>query len=139
MGTDAQLVLIILAVTDVDRSAAFYRQAFGWSQHVDEPVYAELELPGGMRLGLYERHGFGRNTGEVPTPVPKGAITGSELYVRVSDLAIAMRRLEDAGARALSPRAARPWGDEAAYYADPDGNVVVVATPLAPVTPQRHS
>lgn len=36
-------------------------------------------------------------------------------------------RLEELGARALSPMALRDWGDEAAYFADPDGNVVVIA------------
>ncbi len=32
-----------------------------------------------------------------------------------------------AGARELSPLAPRDWGDEAAYFADPDGNVLAVA------------
>jgi len=36
--------------------------------------------------------------------------------------------------RLLSPLAARPWGHEAAYFADPDGNVVVVARPLRGAT-----
>ena len=47
------------------------------------------------------------------------------------DLPSAVARLEAAGARALSALAARPWGDEAAYFADPCGNVIVVARPLA--------
>ncbi len=68
--------IVIFAVEDVERSAAFYRQAFAWTARVSTPVYVELET---------------------------------------------------AGARCLSPRAVRPWGDEAAYYADPDGNVIAVA------------
>ena len=39
----------------------------------------------------------------------------------------AIERLVRAGARELSPLAVRPWGDEAAYFADPSGNVLVVA------------
>src|SRR5207244_3574714 len=35
-----------------------------------------------------------------------------------------------AGARPLSPRAPRVWGDEAAYFADPDGHVVAVSRHL---------
>ncbi|MBI2932661.1 MAG: VOC family protein, partial [Planctomycetes bacterium] len=42
----------------------------------------------------------------------------------------AIARIEATGARLLSARAPRPWGDEAAYYADPDGNVVVLARRL---------
>jgi len=40
------------------------------------------------------------------------------------------RFLEAAGARLLSAAAPRDWGDEAAYFADPDGNVLVVARPV---------
>ena len=38
--------------------------------------------------------------------------------------AIAPAKVEDL------PAAPRDWGDEAAYFADPDGNVLVVARPL---------
>jgi hypothetical protein len=38
--------------------------------------------------------------------------------------------MEQAGARELSPLRRRDWSDEAAYFADPSGNVLVVARPL---------
>lgn len=120
-------VLTILAVDDVARARAFYGAAFGWAVAVDVPVYVELALPGGMRLGLYERVGFGRNTGQVPARVPSGELAPTELYFQSDDLEAACARLEAAGARLLSARAARPWGDEVAYYADPDGNVLALA------------
>jgi catechol-2,3-dioxygenase len=63
---------VALAVSDVERAYAFYREIFGWESH-----------------------------------------------------------LECAGARRLSPRQQRGWGDEAAYFADPDGNVFAVAARLA--------
>jgi len=126
----ARHVLTILAVENLERAARFYAGAFGWRQVVDAPVYAELELPGGLRLGLYEREAFGRNTGRVPARTPPGELAPTELYFHVDDLADAIARLERAGARPLSARAPRDWGDEAAYFADPDGNVVVVARPL---------
>ena len=58
-----KLVLTLLAVDDVQRSAAFYTTAFWWDVTVDAPTYVELALPGGMRIGLYRRDGFARNTG----------------------------------------------------------------------------
>jgi catechol 2,3-dioxygenase-like lactoylglutathione lyase family enzyme len=122
-------VLTILAVDDVARATAFYRDAFGWPETVAVPIYAELALPGGMRLGLYARDGFARNTGRAPARVPAGHLTATELYLHVDDLDGAIGRLRAAGAAELSPRARRDWGDDAAYFADPDGNVVVVATP----------
>lgn len=130
--SEAHHVLTILAVADLARSVAFYREAFGWPARVEVPVYVELALPDGRGLGLYARDGFARNVGQTPVLHAPDRIGGTELYFHVDDLDGATRRLEAAGALVLSPRAARDWGDEAAYYADPDGNVVVVARPGGP-------
>ncbi len=130
--SDARLALVIVAVGDLSRAVAFWRAAIECTPRVEVPVYVELGLPGGLALGLYERQGFGRNTGQVPVQAEPGAILPTELYFRCDDLDAAIARLEGAGARCLSPRARRDWGDEAAYYADPDGNVVVVARAAAP-------
>jgi uncharacterized glyoxalase superfamily protein PhnB len=62
-----------------------------------------------------------------PERCPHGAITATELYLHVDDLDAAIERLRAAGASELAPAAPRPWGDTAAYYADPDGNVIAVA------------
>lgn len=129
MTTPARHILTILAVNDLERSRTFYNSAFGWPLRVDVPVYVEYALPGGQGLGLYRREGFARNTGLAPAAVPAGAITATEIYLRVEDLPAAVATLGAAGARLLSPAAPRDWGDEAAYFADPDGNVLAVARP----------
>lgn len=123
-------ILTILAVSDLERAVRFYRDAFGWPARVEVPVYVELVLPDGRGLGLYRREGFAQNVGQAPAVLQDGAITGTEIYLHCADLGEATARLEAAGARCLSERAPRPWGDEAAYYADPDGNVLVIARPL---------
>lgn len=123
-------VLTVLAVEDLAVSLAFYRAAFAWELAVDTPVYAELTLPGGQRLGLYAREGFGRNIGRAPARIDRDAIAPCELYFYSDDLDAAIAAMQSAGARQLSPLAARPWGDEAAYFADPGGNVLVLARPL---------
>jgi catechol 2,3-dioxygenase-like lactoylglutathione lyase family enzyme len=129
-----RLDIVILAVTDLPRSVAFWCEAFELSPRVQAPSYVELELAGGPALGLYEREGFGRNTGQVPARLGAGEIAPTELYFRCEDLERAIAGLERAGARCLSRCALREWGDEAAYYADPDGNVVVVARTRDDVT-----
>lgn len=134
---DGKHVLTILAVEDLARAKAFYRKGFDWSLVVDVPVYAEFALPGGMRLGVYERHGFGRNTGKVPARIASEDLAPFELYFHVDDIEPAIQRLKKAGARELSPRQPRDWGDEAAYFADPEGNVIVLARPLQ-VDEQEH-
>jgi catechol 2,3-dioxygenase-like lactoylglutathione lyase family enzyme len=123
-------VLTILAADPIEPLVAFYRDGFGWPISVRTPVYVELSIDGGQRLGIYQRDGFGRNTGQVPIRVPDGELAPAEIYLHAPDVAGAIARLRALGARELSPLARRPWGDEAAYFADPAGNVVVVARPL---------
>jgi predicted enzyme related to lactoylglutathione lyase len=132
MNADVQHVLTILAVEDVGAAAAFYRTAFDWALAVETPAYVEFTLQGGQRIGLYEREGFGRNTGRLPAKIPSGQLAPTELYFYADDLDEAIARIKRAGARELSPLTRRDWGDEAAYFADPSGNVLVLAQP-APV------
>jgi catechol 2,3-dioxygenase-like lactoylglutathione lyase family enzyme len=122
-----QLSIVILAVDDLERARAFYASAFAASEVVSSPSYLELEIGGTTRLGLYERVAFGRNTGQVPPPLASGEISRTELYFRVADLPAAIAKLDAAGARLLSPAQDRSWGERAAYFADPDGNVIVAA------------
>jgi catechol 2,3-dioxygenase-like lactoylglutathione lyase family enzyme len=123
------LSAIIVAVNDLPRAVAFYRAVTGWEPRIEAPVFVELAGPQGVGLGLYLRRGFALNTGVAAAEAPADGTTGTELYLHVADLDAAVARCQAAGARPLSPRAVRAWGDEAAYFADPDGNVVVVARP----------
>jgi catechol 2,3-dioxygenase-like lactoylglutathione lyase family enzyme len=120
---------VILAVTDAQRSASFYEGVFGWERNplvAQWSNYVELFQPEGGTLGLYEREGFAATAGAELAPA-NGHHNGAEIYVRVDDVAPLIERLEAAGAPPLSPLAPRVWGDDAAYFADPDGYVVAVA------------
>ncbi|MHC4223545.1 MAG: VOC family protein [Planctomycetota bacterium] len=123
-------ILTILAVEDLERSVDFYVRAFSWPKRVDAPVYVEFELPGGRGLGLYDREAFASNAGRPPQRIAQGELAPTELYFHCDDLAAALERIHEAGARVLSSLARRDWGDEAAYFADPDGNVLVLARRL---------
>ncbi|MBI5058664.1 VOC family protein [candidate division KSB1 bacterium] len=120
-------ILTILAVRDLSRAVNFYRSAFDWKTVVDVPVYVEFELPRGQRLGLYQREAFARNTGQLPASVEPGQLTGTEIYLYCTDPTATLARVTTFGGRLLSPLSLRDWGDEAAYTADPDGNIIVLA------------
>jgi catechol 2,3-dioxygenase-like lactoylglutathione lyase family enzyme len=118
---------VVLAVADVDRAYAFYRDVFGWESHLEWPgEYTELVLSEDDRLGLYRRDAWAETAGAEPVEL-NGRVSTAYLYVRVDDLGATLERLRKVGARRLSPRRERGWGDEAAYFADPDGNVFAVA------------
>ncbi|MDF1838214.1 MAG: VOC family protein [Planctomycetota bacterium] len=124
-----QQVLTILAAQDLAASADFYEKLLGWERTVDVPVYVQLTAPGGLGLGIYERESYGVNTGQVP-PLPKaGHAGGAEIYFYCKDLEERVALAESLGARPLSPLSKRMWGDEVAYFADPDENVVALARP----------
>jgi predicted enzyme related to lactoylglutathione lyase len=126
----AHSFIIIFAVSDVARAVDFYDQVFGWKKSVELAHFVEYECRDGLRLGIYQREAFAKNVNRPPHPTPHGEISGTELYVRVDDLDEIILNLMNAGAPVLSPRSPRPWGDEAAYFSDPDGNVIAVATSL---------
>ncbi len=73
---------------------------------------------------------FAMNPGQQPHMVPEGSITSTDFYFHTQNLEDIIKRLETHGARLLSSLARRDWVDEAAYYSDPDGNVIAVGRPL---------
>ena len=131
-GASPAFILAILAVSDLARARRFYTRALGWRVSVDTPAYVELSSPHGMRLGLYIRGGFAKNTGAEPMTPPPAGTTATELYFHVEDVAAALAPLVAVGGRLLSGPAPRPWGDEVAYVADPDHNVLALARPISP-------
>ncbi len=123
---------VIFAVTDLERSLDFYERAFGWPRNdrIDYSDYVELLTPDGAALGLVERAGFAGLVGSEPAEVPDGRVAPAYVYVRVDEIEQAIARIEDAGGRALSPLAVHSWGERAAWFADPDGNAVAIASPV---------
>jgi lactoylglutathione lyase len=119
--------LTILAVRDFHRMQSFYTRAFDWVTTVATGNYVEFELPGGQRIGLCEREGFGRNFGEAPAAEAEGGVRPFELYLYAVNLEDQIESLTNAGARLLSAPAARDWGDDVAYVADPEGTVLAIA------------
>src|SRR5687768_14965490 len=97
------LALVTLVVSDLTRAVRFYDHAFGWAHSLDSPEYIEYTMSNGMRLGLHERHAFGKNAGSTPILIPTGTTAPTELYLYADDLYDAEERLVSAGATLLSP------------------------------------
>ncbi len=121
------LETVILAVSDLSRSVAFYEKAFGWPRRIDVPVLVEFALPNGSGVAVYQKENFAKNVRQDPVLPPAEAIGGAELYLQCNNLDESIARIQEAGGRLLSERAPRDWGDTVAYYDDPDGNVIALA------------
>ena len=143
----------ILAVTDVDRSVAFYRDRIGFEVEAlyDDPPYATLTLAG-TRLSLAEQGIRGAvratnvrlsthvwNTEEDITRAAEAARSGNDdlldrranvvLVVETDDARAEHRRLADEGVRFLAEPYEPPWGGCRFFCVDPDGYLVEIEQP----------
>lgn len=121
----------ILYVKDVPRSVAFYEDAFGIGRRFvhEAGMYAELDT-GSTTLafaanGLAKSNlscGFQEND-------PSRPPAGFEICFTTDNVQAAYDKALAAGAIAVSPPAAKPWGQIVAFLRDKDGITVELCTP----------
>ena len=116
---------VVLIVSDLDRSLAFYTTTLGLELQHRVEQYAQMRA-GTTRLSLYTRHAMTETLGiELRAPEPPAA--AFELGFKVSDCDEAFAELVAAGVPAVVPPTTRPWGQRTAYLRDPDGNLIELA------------
>lgn len=121
----------ILAVADVDRSVAFYRDLMGFDVDAiyDDPPYATL-VRAGMRLSLAEQgHPAEDRPGVLMTAPPDPSSAAVVLVLEVADCMAVHADLVSAGAAMLAPPYSPPWGGHRFFVRDPDGYLVEVEQP----------
>jgi catechol 2,3-dioxygenase-like lactoylglutathione lyase family enzyme len=122
---------VILAVADVDRSIAFYRDALGFEVEAvyDDPPYATLALAG-MRLSLAEQGHAAEDRPGVDLESPADASRANALLVvEVTDARAEHARLGGLGVRFLADPYEPPWGGCRFFCVDPDGYLVEIEQP----------
>ena len=121
----------ILAVADVDRSVAFYRDRIGFdveALYVDPP-YATLTLAG-ARLSVAEQgHPAEDRPGVAMTAPADPACANVVLVVEVDDARAEHRRLADNGVQFLAEPYEPRWGGCRFFCVDPHGYLVEIEQP----------
>jgi lactoylglutathione lyase len=112
---------VIVYVSDLAVSVAFYREVAGLEHRFTDAGYAEFGT-GETRLALYERRRAEWLTGQAVQPGP-----AAEIVLVVEDVDAVAAGLRARGVALLSEPADRPWGHRTAHVADPDGFVVEFA------------
>ena len=130
-----RLDVITLAVRDLERSLAFYRDGLGLptrgivgtefrgSATEAAGAVAFFELSGGLMLALYPRSDLAKDS-HMPDATPSslefslGCLVGSRNAVDAL-----LRSAEAAGGRVTNPAHERPWGIYSGYFSDPDGHL----------------
>jgi catechol 2,3-dioxygenase-like lactoylglutathione lyase family enzyme len=123
----------ILAVADVERSVAFYRDQIGFEVEAvyEDPPYATLSL-GAMRLSLAEQgHDAEDRPGVALTAPPDPSQANVVLVVEVDDAREEQARLAGLGVGFLAEPYEPPWGGCRFFCVDPDGYLVEIEQPAA--------
>ena len=122
----------ILYVADQERSREFYEMLLGKAPDLNVPGMTEFAIADNCKLGLMPNSGIARILGDaMPHPDKGNGIPRCELYLLVDDIQSAYDNALRCGAKLISPIIARDWGDNACYFADPDGHVVAFAEKIA--------
>lgn len=116
-----RLVTVVLTVSDLDRSAALYRDAFGLHFHLADHEGDDVWTSGRHAATTWHEGAFLHFA--LYQSKDGSATTGAQVAFRVDDLAAAHTRALRAGAQVVHEPKSQPWG-RSARYRDPDGNVI---------------
>ena len=121
----------ILAVADVERSIAFYRDALGLELEAtyDDPPYATLACAG-TRVSLAEQgHPAEDRPGVTMTAPADRSSLQVVLVLEMSGVRAAYESLSAAGVSFLAEPYSPPWGGHRCFAIDPDGYLVELEEP----------
>ena len=135
----AKIFFITLAVDDLGRSVAFYRDGLGWrtegivgQEFHDEVTGADgtiafFTLETGLLLGLYERTNLAKDAS-----LPAGPPSSTEFSLGVPATSQAevdqlLAQVQAAGGTVTAPAHMRPFGVYSGYFTDPDGHLFEIA------------
>jgi uncharacterized protein len=135
----AKIFFITLAVDDLDRAVAFYRDGVGWPtegivgrEFHDEFTGADgtiaiFTLDDGLLLTLYERANLAKDAS-----LPAGPPSSTEFSLGIparsqAEVDRLLAQVEAAGGTLTAPAHMRPFGVYSGYFTDPDGHLFEIA------------
>lgn len=130
---DARITLLTLAVDDLERALAFYRDGLGWptqgivGTEFENGAVAFFDLAGGLKLALWPRKSLAADTGMTVGPRSPGEFSVAHNVGSQEQVDAVMRDAESAGARIVKPAQATFYGGYAGYFQDPDGHLWEIA------------
>lgn len=127
------LTMITLAVADLDRALAFYRQGLGlpstgiMGQEFEHGRVAFFDLHGGLKLAIWAQKDLAFDTGLPPDPISPTAMSLGHNVQTKPEVDEILTQAIAAGATLV--KAAHPtfYGGYAGYFTDPDGHLWEIA------------
>jgi hypothetical protein len=131
----SRIHVITLAVADLERALAFYRDGLGLespgvigTEFIGDDrnpggAAAMFQLHGGLILSLYGRSDLAKDAGIPIGPPMSGEFSLGHLVPNREAVDAALEQAVAAGAEAMGVPHDRPWGIYSAYFRDPDGHL----------------
>lgn len=128
-----RISFITLAVDDLERALAFYRDGLGWptkgivGSEFEHGAVVFFDCVGGLKLALWPRRSLAAESG---APLSAPGATACALAQNVDSTAAVdalMQRAERAGAQVLRPPHTTFYGGYVGYFRDPDGHLWEIA------------
>jgi len=132
---DARIDVITLAVANLDRALAFYRDGLGLqtpgvigTEFVGDDsapagAIAMFELRGGLIMALYPRAELAKDANVPLAPPTPGEFSIGHLVSSKADVDALLAQAQAAGATLTDQPHDRPWGIYSGYFRDPDGHL----------------
>ena len=130
---EPRITFITLAVDDLERAVAFYRDGLGLATkgivgaEFENGAVAFFKLQAGLTLGLWPRRSLAADSGLPLQPASATEFSLAHNVASEADVDALMRQAEGAGATVV--KTARPtfYGGYAGYFQDPDGHLWEIA------------
>jgi len=122
-----------LAVGDLDRSLAFYRDGLGLptegiiGQEFEHGAVVFIHMNDDLILALYPTESLSHDARIEATPTRLGAVSIGHVVNSKDEVDAVMKQAERAGAVITDSAQDRFWGGYSGYFHDPDGHLWEIA------------
>ena len=132
---EPRIHVVTLAVADLDRALAFYRDGLGLNSpgvvgtafqggtDAAAGAVAMFELHGGLILALYPRTELAKDANVPFGGAKTGEFSIGQIVEHKGDVDRVLARAAAAGATLTDRPHDRPWGIYSGYFRDPDGHL----------------
>jgi lactoylglutathione lyase len=120
---------VVLFVEDFDRALAYYTDKVGLPVRLRAEGYAEFAVEG-AKFALLARARVPELMGAAHAGRPSPGTHEGSVTILVEDVDRVHRELATRGVAFLGNPENRPWGQRSAYFQDPEGHLIEVATNL---------
>ncbi|WEX75941.1 VOC family protein [Sinorhizobium numidicum] len=128
-----RIKVITLAVNDLQKSLAFYRDGMGLptegiiGEQFEDGAVVFFHMGKELILALYPATSLAKDAKISATQTRLGAVSIGHIVKSKDEVDTVMKQAEDAGAVVTDPASDRFWGGYSGYFHDPDGHLWEIA------------